>query len=103
MKRTGSIYIIECICSEKVYIGQTLRSNVADRWKEHLKTASQKENQLPLYRALRKFGVENFIFRVLETDIPQEFLDKKEQEYITEYNSFKEGYNCTEGGDVRCK
>ena len=50
----------------------------------------------PLYEAMKKYGVENFELTLIEeTDIPEE----REQFWIEQKQSFKNGYNATRGGD----
>lgn len=91
------IYKIENNLNHKVYIGKTERSNQNRRWQEHKNEFSKDRSyNRALYRAMRKYGIENFTFTVLEeTDSPEE----REQEYIQLYNSFHYGYNETLGGD----
>ena len=98
--RTGSIYIIRNKCNDKVYIGQTTQS-VEERFKQHLKPSQIKRFHYKLYRAMDKYGKENFYVETLETDIPYEQLDNKEIYYIEKFDSFKNGYNSTLGGDVK--
>lgn len=50
---------------------------------------------------MHKYGVENFFYEVLEDQIPIDELDKREQYYIEKYDSYKNGYNSTSGGDGR--
>ena len=54
--------------------------------------------EYPLYRAFRKYGIENFEFSVLEECSSLE-LNEKEKYYIEKYNSLYDGYNQTVGGD----
>lgn len=70
------------------------------RWKEHLSEATRKRsNHRAIYRAIRKYGKENFNFEVLEeTDFPNE----REKYYIQLYNTYHNGYNETLGGDGSC-
>lgn len=67
------------------------------RWKQHIYN-SKIGSQYPIHRALRKYGIENFSFSVLEECEISE-LNNKEVEWITKFNSYEEGYNCTRGGD----
>ena len=80
--------------NNKIYIGKT-EFSIEKRWKEHLRD-SKKNLDRPLYRAMNKYGIENFdIEQVEKTDSPVE----REQYWIEYYNSFKNGYNATKGGD----
>jgi DNA-binding XRE family transcriptional regulator len=47
---------------------------------------------------IRKLGAENFKWEVLEDDIPEKELNKKEVYYIRKYNSYEDGYNSNMGG-----
>ena len=54
----------------------------------------------PLYRALSKYGIENFSIETIEeTDNPNE----REIYWIEYYQSFHKGYNATTGGEGRPK
>ena len=101
MSSTTRIYTIYQILNkvnQKVYIGITTRDNPIDRWNEHLNDYSRLD--FILYRAMRKHGIENFEFSVLEQTDSLETLKKLEMRYIQEYNSCgSNGYNMTLGGD----
>lgn len=93
------IYKIENQINHKVYIGKTDYTNPNRRWTQH-KTDSQnpQRNHRALYKAMNKYGLENFTFSVIEeTSKPEE----REIYYIQQYNSFHFGYNETLGGDGR--
>ena len=101
------IYKIENLINGKVYIGQSV--NIKERWNEHKLINSRaskdalKKQKYPLYLAFQKYGLENFLFEVLE-ECSLEELDTKEQFYIKKYNSYidfpnSNGYNLTLGGD----
>lgn len=89
------IYRIKNKINNKSYIGQS--TCIENRWKQHLSEAKDKSSSKPLYQAIRKYGVENFSFEVLE-ECDTSLLDEKEVYYINLYNSYKEGYNATLGG-----
>ena len=95
------IYKITNQLNNKVYIGQTIKA-AEQRWKEHLnhsKGNCVNDANKHLYCAMRKYGVENFTFEVIQDNIDtQENLDKAEIYWIDYYNSFLEGYNETFGG-----
>lgn len=91
------IYKIENNINHKIYIGQS--KNIERRWKDHRsRIYYEANNNLPLYRAFRKYGIDNFSFKVVEQCLSEE-LDKKEKEYIQKFNSIApNGYNVTPGG-----
>ena len=96
----SGIYKITNKVNGKVYIGQSV--DIERRWKEHrqrpFNSNSQQYNS-PLYRAIRKHGLDNFIFQVIEEGLPSE-LNDKEIYWINYYNSYLNGYNLTLGGDT---
>ena len=95
----GYIYKITNKINEKVYIGLTTLT-VNDRWKGHLDSA-RRNNQKPLYCAIRKYGIENF--KIEEIDRTEDFakLGELERKYIEQYKSYDKhyGYNLTRGGE----
>jgi len=100
IKSTG-IYIILCVKNNKAYIGSTKgnKSNFHKRWKNHLlKLEKNAHYNIKLQRAYNKYGVNNFIFDILEL-IPNEnsyeFLWERELYYINKYNSVKKGFNIS--------
>lgn len=103
--RKGSIYKIECLTNSKIYIGQTVQYPPIKRWVDHFKEMNNYNNQLYLYRAMRKCGIENFTFQILETDIDLAELNKVEENYINLYNShdYRYGFNLTRGGKLTVK
>lgn len=100
MNKYGTIYIICNTINDKVYIGQTTL-DIESRFKQHIKKSTLKSRKYKLYNAMRKYGVEKFYIGKVESNIPIEYLDNKEIYYIEKYNSFKNGYNSTKGGDGR--
>lgn len=99
--KTGSIYIIKNKINDKVYIGQTTMK-IEERFYNHCKPSNQKKkSSYKLYNAMRKYGSNNFYVELLEENIPLKDLDEKEILYIEKFNSFRNGYNSTYGGDGR--
>lgn len=85
--------------SGKVYIGQTRRKKVGDRWRAHKNRSHDDEAHCrALYAAIRLYGWHSFKKVVLAT-APDGELNKLEVEFIQQYDSFKNGYNLTPGGD----
>ena len=95
------IYKITNLVNNKCYIGQTIKAP-QDRWKEHQQHAfgtHPNDVNKALYRAIRKYGLENFTFEVVQDGIQtHEELDKAEIYWINHFNSFINGYNSTLGG-----
>lgn len=95
----GLIYKITNDINNKVYIGKTLHSSIEQRFKEH-KNDYQKSRceKRPLYDAMNKYGIEHFYIELIE-EVPIEQLSSREIYWIDYYNSYKNGYNATSGGE----
>ena len=92
------IYKITNKINNKVYIGQSV--NITKRWNTHRRHSQIKNKDYDkyLYRAFRKYGIENFSFEVIE-ECPRELLNDRECYYIQLYKSNDDyyGYNETSG------
>lgn len=91
-KKVGCVYCIENTLNGKRYIGITTRT-IKERFVEHCKAKSY------IGKAIRKYGVENFKLYELAVANSREELCNLEVYYIEKYNTFKNGYNQTIGGD----
>lgn len=98
----GYVYSIK-FPNNKRYIGITVRKP-KNRLKEHL-NLSKTDKKRKLYKAIRKYKEENMFFEIINEveDIDRHALFLKlcelEIHYIKYYDSFKNGYNCTLGGE----
>lgn len=91
------IYKITNIINNKVYIGLTTQDLSARIAQHHY---DYQRSDVKLYRAMRKYGWENFIFEIIEDNIDNiDILREKEQYYINLYDSYYNGYNSTLGGE----
>lgn len=104
--KLAGIYMIKNNLNGKCYIGQSVK--LRSRLKDHMRNAKNGKLDLPIYRAINKYGFHNFTVDILESFIPDsnitneeliKQLDQLEKKYIEEYNAYTEGYNCTKGGD----
>lgn len=94
----GFIYKITNTINDKVYIGKTL-SSIEKRFAEHKEDSRRAQEQVrPLYRAMNKYGQDNFSIEVVE-ECPIELLSNREVYWINFYHSYENGYNATLGGD----
>lgn len=103
MENLGSIYIIRNTINNKVYIGQTI-NKVSYRFKSHIYYAVRGKDYV-IGKAMRKYGIENFYYEVLE-QCPRKMLNKREIYWIATYDSTnpKYGYNMSIGGNkVSCR
>lgn len=97
------IYKITNLVNGLVYIGQSI--NIHKRWANHRSrafSAKSREYNIPLYQDFRKYGLENFEFKVIEECLKEE-LNDKEQYWIEYYDSFFNGYNESVGGAIHCR
>jgi len=76
------------------YIGKTSKTK-EERLRRHFYNASYGVETY-FYRAIRKYGKENFIIEELETNIDKNKIDEKEIHHISNLNP---KYNMTSGGD----
>lgn len=88
---TVGIYKITNNINNKCYIGQS--RNVEKRWENH----KYRNLDYPLYRAFRKYGIQNFTFEIIEECSVDE-LNSKEAYWIEYYCP---EYNQTVGGDFK--
>lgn len=99
----GFIYCITCLTNGKMYIGQTSKT-IEERFQSHIHKAEIGKNYA-LYRAIRKYGPENFtIEEVMFVEAPtkeelKQKLDYLERRFIARYDTLRHGYNMTIGGD----
>lgn len=90
-QRTG-IYKITNIENGMCYIGQA--TNIADRWKQHIKRALGAESmtQNKLYPVMKEVGVYNFTFQIVE-ECGKEKLNEREQYWQNFYGAKEFGYS----------
>lgn len=102
-KQISGIYKFENKINHHIYIGQSI--NISQRYKDHLNRyrnnfSSNNEYDSAIHRALRKYGLENFSFEIIE-ECPDDtiILNEREIFWITHYDSYNNGYNETPGGN----
>lgn len=94
----GYIYKISNDINDKVYIGKTL-ATIEKRWKEHCHDMEKRDlENRPLYRAMKKYGYRHFYIEEIE-QCSNDVINERECYWIDFYNSYKNGYNATKGGD----
>lgn len=91
----GVIYCYHCISTGKKYIGQTI--NEKQRKRQHTNLC-KKGIDNKFYRAVRKYGWNNFIYGIIDY-YNGGILNEQEVYYIETYDTYKNGYNSTLGGE----
>lgn len=87
--------------SGKSYIGQTTQEKLR---REHWNTIGPYAG-LKINRAREKYGISSFLYEVLERryyidkNSAKQDLDSLETYYIGFYDTYRNGYNCTLGGE----
>jgi hypothetical protein len=95
---TWLIYKHENVLNGKVYIGLT-KYTMEARWSKHCYSARCKPEG-HFHHAIAKYGREVWESEVLVDGLPtEEEALAKEMYYVEVYDSMREGYNSTEGGD----
>ena len=93
------VYIIRNRINGKCYVGQTKKS-LAARWKEHIWNVGRGLDY-PIYRAIRKYGLDAFTVDVLHLAKTPNELNRMETFFIVLHQSHlkENGYNLTLGGE----
>lgn len=94
------IYKATNILSLKVYIGLTSKL-LSIRKSQHKNAAFVKKSNLYFHKALRKHGLDNFIWECVEEGLSEKEANLREHFWINFYNSniSNYGYNLTSGGN----
>lgn len=92
----GQIYAIKNKINNKVYIGQTIRRNVLERYNGSIRNT----HNIHLKNSIDKYGEDNFEIITLCWCESKEEMNQKEIEYIEIYNALDSayGYNLAFGG-----
>lgn len=96
MSKSYTLYLHTNLFNNKKYVGIT-SLNPFQRWKNGL---GYKKNE-HFYRAIQKYGWENFKHEILEKNLTLEQANQKEKDLIAllKSNNPDYGYNIQEGGD----
>lgn len=90
--------------NNKSYIGQT--KDFQKRYNAHKSTANNPKSNdynVPFHNAIRKYGIENFNYEILEEiseNENQTFIDEREKYFISYFQTLttQNGYNVSQGG-----
>ena len=94
------IYTIKNLVNGKMYVGQTIQSNAKMRWYAHCDMA-RKGKKSHLYDSMRKHGVENFLWEIVDqantisqlNELETAWANKLRNQGITLYNNRETGNN----------
>lgn len=101
VKQSMVIYKLTNKLNGKVYIGKTeieFRLRLNQHRSNSLNPNSKNYNNY-IYRAIRKYGWENFTWEIIDNAKTESELIDKEIYWIKYFGSFGNGYNMTEGGE----
>lgn len=84
--------------NNKDYIGYSSQT-LEERLEEHIKNSLVDKSDRHFHRAIRKYGAENITSMILDVASTKNEAVFKERQYIVEFDTFKNGYNMTLGGD----
>ena len=104
------IYKITNQINGKSYIGLTTKDRPTDRYSQHryLSRHPEQENgnnpNSAIHAAMRKYGVDNFTFEIVEEVPEDQNLNLREKYWIKFFHTYVKdplcnGYNLTEGGE----
>jgi group I intron endonuclease len=95
---TMIVYMAKNKINQKCYIGIT-KKTLEYRKLAHEKASKYNKRKFSI--ALKKYGFDNFEWRVLDSASSIDELELKEVYYISKYDSVKNGYNLTSGGEIK--
>ena len=89
-----TIYVHTNKITGKSYVGQTRQSPTL-RWQKGLGYRTQPK----FFRAIKKYGWDNFEHKVLAENLTKPEADLLEQQFIIKFDAIESGYNITPGGN----
>ncbi len=92
-----SVYKHTFKSSGKSYIGFTHFTMSERLHKHNLNAGSGLDTNF--YRAIRKYGLDDLVSELLCMRETEEEAKEREMHFIAHFNTYKKGYNMTEGGD----
>lgn len=90
----GYIYKLTCTIIGKVYVGKTIDIN--RRMMQHSKITPKYSHHLA--NAIKKYGIDNFKEEII-FEVEDRAVLNAEKSYIKQYDSYRNGYNSTIGGE----
>jgi group I intron endonuclease len=90
------VYKITHIASGKSYIG--ISKDIYRRWVQHKSWVNTKARRSAIYAAMQKYGIDAFSWQIIE-ECCKDDLERREQHWIAVFDTFRNGYNLTAGGE----
>ncbi|WP_338433205.1 NUMOD3 domain-containing DNA-binding protein [Clostridium tyrobutyricum] len=95
----GLIYVATNRVNGKQYVGQTMRKFEV-RQGQHIQDSENNRDNTHFHSAIRKHGQDNFKWAIIVEGVDNmDSLNRLEQYWIEELDTFKNGYNSTSGGE----
>lgn len=83
--------------NNKSYVGFAKNLDARHSWH---KRSANKGVVSKFYNAIRKYGLDNFTLEILEESVDRDFLlNQREGFWIAHFDTLKNGYNMTRGGE----
>lgn len=92
-----NVYKITNTVNGKVYIGQTIQKNPRMRWYDHCSRSRNGQNN-HLYNSMRKYGIDNFKWEVIDSATTIKELNDKEEYWLNYFKQVTECYNIRKAG-----
>ena len=94
------IYKIRNKITNELYIGKTIYQDINRRWNQHKMNSNNDYYQkYRLYKDMNEYGVDNFEISEVEMVDDYNILSEREKYWINYFDTYKNGYNNTLGGD----
>lgn len=91
----GLIYKYTSKTTGKSYIGKSMEYRFEYRQKQH----KEDNSNTHFARAKRKYGYDDFVLTIIEKNIPKDKMSEREKFWIKKFDTVKNGYNSTFGGE----